>query len=73
MEFSGLTCPVLGIGEGERRPNLAQHKTRNRVTGLTYKDRLTELDLPTLEQREGGDLSRIYKLGNRMEETDNEE
>ncbi|XP_050692945.1 uncharacterized protein LOC126983856 [Eriocheir sinensis] len=43
------------------------------LEGLTYEERLKEMDLPTLEQRrERGDLIQIYRLLSKMEEVDNE-
>ena len=37
---------------------------------LTYKERLKEMHLTTLKERERGDLITIYKLMNSLEETD---
>ena len=44
------------------------------LRGMTYKERLRTLDLPTLEQRrDRGDLIQIYKVMNGMDVVDNEE
>ncbi len=43
------------------------------LEGLQYEERLREINLPTLKQRrERGDLIQIYKLWNKVKETDNE-
>ena len=44
------------------------------IERLTYEERLREMKLPTLEaRRERGDLITIYKLVNKLEETDKED
>ncbi len=43
------------------------------LEGLQYEERLWEINLPEMVQRrERGGLIQIYKLWNKMEETDNE-
>ena len=44
------------------------------MRGMTYEERLSAMDLPTLEsRRERGDLIQVYKLLNEMDIVDNEE